>query len=847
MIENKGNTLSEEIGKRLEKGRAILLGLGISNRPLAEYLLLHGMGGRVVIRDGKDAASLGKTLADLVERGCTAAVGCDPAIGLCDREDMSDTVIFRSPGIRPDSGDLPEAVRRGALLTSEMEWFVSATPAKIIAVTGSDGKTTTTTLTHLLLSRAAKEGKIYVGGNIGTPLLDRVGDMTEKDIAVLELSSFQLQTMNGPAVRAAVTNISPNHLNWHTDMEEYTEAKYRVFGTKTEQIAVNAKNALSRAAADRFSGRVIFFTAHNTPDDSFETLTGGRPDSAAIFLHGDDIVYSDGENEEVVLDRKQIILPGIHNVENYMTAIALTWGLVPKEAIRQVAGSFGGVQHRFEFVRRLDGVKYYNSSIDSSPSRTAAALSNLDCRPVVICGGRDKHVPFDPLAEALFEKASAVVLTGEAASQIDAAIQKAAADRPDGGASLTVCRVDDFDEAIAKARELAKSGSAVILSPACTSFDRFANFEERGERFKKIVRGFRPDLKKLIFELSSLMSVTGHTSHDADRLTEIIGGYFDEVTKSPVGNYTFVKRCGRDHAPKILVDAHLDEIGMVVTSIRDGGFLTVDEIGGVDTRILPASDVVIYGKDCDGKAHPIFGVVGSTPPHLQKPGDSGKLKEIGELLIDTGYSKAELEKFVRIGTPVGFAPAYLELANDRIAGKGFDDKSCGACAVAAIADTDRDELWGDVYFQFSNFEEDGTYFGGAQTGAYAIDPDCALVADVSLAFTPDTQRSETSVVGGGVTLTYSPLTDKKLTRVLAAEAGKAEIKTQPTIAVRDTGTNATVVGLVRNGIPTVDVGLPLKSMHTCSEVIAMEDAEALRRLIRLFITSKAVAGEICNE
>ena len=355
------------------------------------------------------------------------------------------------------------------------------------------------------------------------------------------------------------------------------------------------------------------------------------------------------------------------------------------------------------------------------------------------------------------------------------------------------------------------------------------------------------DLKKLIFDLSGIMTVTGHTAREEKKLLDLLGGYFDEVQHSPLGNYTFIRRCGRPGAPRILVDAHLDEIGMVVSGIKDGGFLTVEMIGGVDTRILQASDVVIYGKDRDGKEHNIFGVVGSTPPHLQKPEDANKLKKINELLIDTGYSRTELEKFVRIGTPVGFAPAYLELANGRIAGKGFDDKSCAACAVAAVADAPREDLWGDVYVQLSNYEEDGGFMAGAMTGAYAIAPDAALVADVNLAYTPDTKRSETVPVGGGVSVTLSPLTDKRLTRILREEAAAAGVKTQPSVATRSTGTNTTVVNLVGHGIPTVDLGLPLKSMHTCSELIAMEDAEALRDMIRIFVTSAKIAGEVRGE
>ena len=350
------------------------------------------------------------------------------------------------------------------------------------------------------------------------------------------------------------------------------------------------------------------------------------------------------------------------------------------------------------------------------------------------------------------------------------------------------------------------------------------------------------DLKKLIFDLAGLMSVTGSTGRESEKLSALVGEYFDEVKTSPVGNHVFIRRCGKENAPRILVDTHFDEIGMLVTGIKEGGFLTVTNVGGLDTRILQASEVTIYGKDPSGKPVNIYGVVGSTPPHLQKPGDSDKLKAIDELLIDTGYSREELEKFVRVGTPVGFRPKYLELKNGLIAGKGFDDKSCGACAVAAIASVPREKLWGDVYMLFSNCEETGG-MAGALTGAYGIDPVCAIVADVNLAHTPDTPKSDTVEVNGGVSVTLSPLTDKILNRILIDEAKEKGIKTQVSVSTSSTGTNTNVVNLVRQGIPTVDVGLPLKSMHTCTEVISMEDAGSLRDLIALFLTSEKIGEE----
>lgn len=342
------------------------------------------------------------------------------------------------------------------------------------------------------------------------------------------------------------------------------------------------------------------------------------------------------------------------------------------------------------------------------------------------------------------------------------------------------------------------------------------------------------ELKELIISLSSLMSVTGYENRDADKLRALIEDYFDESRTDGIGNRFFVKKCGKTGAPKILVDAHMDEIGMFVTEIKEGGFLTVTNVGGVDTGILQASDVVIYGEE------PVFGVVGSTPPHLQKPEDAGKLREIGELLIDTGYKKEELEKLVRIGTPVGFAPKYSTLAGGQMAGKGFDDKACVACAVEGIRRAG-DRLAGDVYLMLSSREETGRVGGGALAGAYGVDPDYAFVADVNLGRTPDTKKNETVEVGGGVSLTLCPVTYKKLTKMTIELAKEKGIKYQLDVSGCGTGTNTPDINLTRAGIPCVDAGLPLKCMHTCAEVIDLADAEALASLVCEFVSSEKIA------
>jgi len=351
------------------------------------------------------------------------------------------------------------------------------------------------------------------------------------------------------------------------------------------------------------------------------------------------------------------------------------------------------------------------------------------------------------------------------------------------------------------------------------------------------------ELKELIFGMAGLMSVTGYTATDSDKLTKLIGGYFDEIRTDKIGNHFFIKRCGRENAPVILIDTHYDEIGMMVTDLKENGFLTVTNIGGLDTAILQAGEVIVYGKTEDGERKDIYGVVASTPPHLRKPSEANKLKDISEILIDTGYSKEELSKYVRPGTAIGFKPKYTELQNGYIAGKAFDDKACAACAVAALSELEASDMSGDVVLQLSNFEEAGAGMVGALTGAFKVEPTCALVVDVNLGRTPDTKKNETVPVGAGARIRLCPITDRRLSKALIAAAEEAGVKHQVGASGGSTGTNTNVINLAGSGIPTVDVGLPLKSMHTSSEVISLKDAESLKEIVKLFVTSEKVRAE----
>ena len=481
-----------------------VLGLGISNLPLIDTLLQEGA--TVTARDLKPREKLGKTADELEARGVRLILGEGYL------EELHEQVIFRSPGIRPDLPPLSEAVARGAILTSEMELFFARTKTPIFAITGSDGKTTTTNLTHQLLRRQFEKDsrgrRVYMGGNVGTPLLPRLGEMTEDDIAVAELSSFQLFTMKQSATRAVITNITPNHLNWHPDMAEYTAAKCNIYNHEsTEHVTLNADNAVTADLAKTIIAETdLPITLFSSTKQSFRQIfPTHRAGCTAIFCRddgeGETILLSDGEYDMPILPTAHIRLPGRHNVENYMAAISLTRGLIDPETIDEVASTFPGVEHRLELVRTLHGVSYYNSSIDSSPTRTCAAMSairelrerlgtnpdgSLKGRdPLVICGGQDKHVPFDPLAEGLCQMASRVILTGEARDQIMDALLRCPLYDPE---KLPVTVIPDYREAMKTACHIAREGDIVLLSPACTSFDAFKNFEERGEVFREIVK-----------------------------------------------------------------------------------------------------------------------------------------------------------------------------------------------------------------------------------------------------------------------------------------------------------------------------------------------------------------------
>ena len=446
-------TAFEEYFTSLKGKKIAVLGLGVSNRPLVRLLLEFGCD--TVGCDRTPREKLDPEVLELETQGCKLHVGEDYLEG------VEADVLFRTPGMHPGHPAIQTLVAKGAQVTSEMEVFFEVCPCTLIAVTGSDGKTTTTTLVSEMLKASGKT--VWLGGNIGTPLLPLVRQMQETDYAVVELSSFQLMDMTRSPQRALVTNLAPNHLDVHKDMEEYVESKKNIFKFQKsgDLLVLNADNAITAEFAG--NGETRFFSRQGKP--------------AHVVLR-DGVIY---RGDTAVLNAADILIPGVHNVENYMAAIAMVEGLVEDETIRQVAKTFGGVEHRIELVRIKDGIRFYNDSIASSPSRTIAGLRSFSEKVILIAGGYDKHIPYDVLGPEICAHVKKLFLCGATAPQIRKAVE-------DCGGQLEITDCGHFEAAVKAAAAAAEDGDVVLMSPASASFDEFKNFMVRGECFKKIVR-----------------------------------------------------------------------------------------------------------------------------------------------------------------------------------------------------------------------------------------------------------------------------------------------------------------------------------------------------------------------
>lgn len=448
----------------IKNKKVAVVGIGVSNIPLINFLVK--LGAEVTAFDKKTKEELGQVSVGFENIGVKLELG----EGYLNRLTGFD-VVFKTPSMRIDCDALINVKREGAYITSEMEEFVRYCRGKIYGITGSDGKTTTTTIVSKLLE--ASGYKTWVGGNIGTPLFSNIEEIKESDMVVLELSSFQLMTMNSPIDVAIVTNLAPNHLDMHKDMEEYVSAKKNIFLYQNDNglLVINRENEITYKFKDESKCNIKEFSSKRILSDGAYYAEG------KLYL---------GDRE--VCSKEDIIIKGIHNVENYLAAFLATQYDVDIKTMKKVAENFAGVEHRCELVREIDGVKYYNDSIASSPTRTLAGLHAFEKKVILIAGGYDKQIPFGPLAEEGHSFIKELILLGDTKHLIKEAFDKLESEK---GISVPIVIVNSLEEAVEKARELSVSGDIVTLSPACASFDMFPNFMERGNRFKDIVNNIR--------------------------------------------------------------------------------------------------------------------------------------------------------------------------------------------------------------------------------------------------------------------------------------------------------------------------------------------------------------------
>ncbi|MCI8624171.1 MAG: UDP-N-acetylmuramoyl-L-alanine--D-glutamate ligase [Provencibacterium sp.] len=447
------------------RGRRVsVVGVGVTNTGVAK--LLHEKGAIVTVRDRRSAEKIGAAAAELEAAGIRLVLGED----YLKQPDCD--ILFRAPGVYFHKEELCQLRREGVVVTSEMEVFFDLCPCRTFAVTGSDGKTTTTTLIAELLREAGYT--VHLGGNIGRALLPVIEEIQPDDMAVVELSSFQLISMHCAPDVSVITNISPNHLDVHKDMEEYIGAKRGIYQHQNafSKTVLNLDNEPSLAFVPEVRGRLFQFSRLSRPQ--FGT-----------YLAEDGALYLRTRAGTVrLMAREEIVLPGDHNVENYLAALAATSDFVAAEEARQVARRFQGVEHRIEFVRERNGVRWYNDSIASSPTRTIAGLRSFDQKLILIAGGYDKKIPFLPLAPEINRHVKTLILTGATAGKIEEVVVSHPTYDP---ASLSILHAADLPDAVKKADDAAQPGDIVSLSPACASFDRYPNFEARGRHFKELV------------------------------------------------------------------------------------------------------------------------------------------------------------------------------------------------------------------------------------------------------------------------------------------------------------------------------------------------------------------------
>ncbi len=456
---------AQALRQMIEGRRVAFIGAGVSHRQLIG--MFCEMGAQVTLCDKKELEGFGEYADTLRRLGVALSLGEHYLDGLAGQD-----IILRTPGFEYYTPALQQAIAAGSTVTSEMELFFQLCPCMRVAVTGSDGKTTTTSLIAAMLQQAGRT--VHLGGNIGRPLLPVVGEVKESDVAVVELSSFQLISMRQSPEVAVVTNVTPNHLDHHKDMQEYIDAKRNIllYQSEASRTVLGYENDITRAMEADVKGKLCWFTRLREIDNG-------------AFLRADGMLCmaEDGVVTPIV-HKDEVKLRGLHNIENLLAAAAAVWGMVSSEDIAQVARTFAGVEHRIEPVRLLDGVQWYNDSIATSPTRTIAGLRSFDQKIIIIAGGYDKHIPYEPLAPEILAHVKVLVLMGATGPVVEKAVRECPGFAESG---LVILHADDMNQAVELARGAAVPGDIVSLSPASASFDRYANFEERGREFKEIV------------------------------------------------------------------------------------------------------------------------------------------------------------------------------------------------------------------------------------------------------------------------------------------------------------------------------------------------------------------------
>lgn len=459
------NEKLEEFFNYIRNRKVAIIGLGVSNIPLLSYL--HDLGAKITVFDNRTIDNIDKSIMDIITNN-----NIEFSFGKNNLSKLNGfDIIFRSPTCREDWTELVKEAKRGAIITSEIEMLMELCPGTIIGVTGSDGKTTTTSLIYEIVKQQGFN--CYLGGNIGIPLFAKIQEMKPNDMVILELSSFQLMNIHTSPNIAVITNISPNHLDFHKSYEEYIEAKKNIFKYQNADgiLVLNYDNELTRECAKEAHGKVIFFSKENKLDNG-------------VILDEDIIKVCNNKLRKHILNTKDLLLRGKHNYENVCTAIAATLEIASTESQIEAVTQFKGVKHRLEFVKEINGVKWYNDSIGTSPTRTIAGLNSFNEKIVLIAGGYDKHLDYTPIAKPILDNVSALILMGQTSKKIKEAVEN---EMKVEQKRIEIYECDTLQETVNTAKKVAKKGEVVLFSPASASFDMYKNFEERGDKFKSIV------------------------------------------------------------------------------------------------------------------------------------------------------------------------------------------------------------------------------------------------------------------------------------------------------------------------------------------------------------------------